>query len=113
MHEMTLAFNLIKIIETQAAQHQPKKISTVWVEIGALAGIEIHALEFSFNIANKNTIANNAKLNIIKKPGEAWCKICEQAMIINRLGEACPDCQNYQYSIKTGQQFLLKKLEMI
>lgn len=46
MHEVSLCQSAVEIIEQQARQHQVKKVTGVWLEIGALSCIEESALRF-------------------------------------------------------------------
>ena len=44
MHEMSLCEGVIQLIEQQANEQQFSKVSTVWLEIGALAGVEVDGI---------------------------------------------------------------------
>ena len=81
MHELTICLNLIRTIE-QIAQQQPSSsmhgIQAVWLEIGALTGIDIEAIRFSFPIAARHSIAKNATLHIETQEGIASCRICQK-----------------------------------
>ncbi|VTR15067.1 hydrogenase nickel incorporation protein HybF [Serratia fonticola] len=50
----------MELIEQQARQHGAKRVTAVWLEIGALSCIEEHALRFSFASASRNTLAEGA-----------------------------------------------------
>ena len=47
MHEMSLAEGVLAIIEEQAAKSGFARVKAVWLEIGALSGVETEAMRFS------------------------------------------------------------------
>lgn len=53
MHEMSLCEGVIQVLEDSAKTQGFTRIKTVWLEIGALAGVEIEAMRFSFEAIKK------------------------------------------------------------
>ena len=51
MHELSLCQSAVEIIQRQAEQHDVKRVTAVWLEIGALSCVEESAVRFSFEIA--------------------------------------------------------------
>ena len=43
MHEMSLCEGILQTLEQQAEVQDYQKVRTVWLEIGALAGVEVEA----------------------------------------------------------------------
>src|SRR5512147_542461 len=62
MHEMSLAEGVLQIIEDAAQAQQFGRVTTVWLEIGQLAGVEVEAMRFCFDAVTRDTIADGAKL---------------------------------------------------
>src|SRR5690606_1053336 len=102
-----------KLLEDSAKSSDPKvsSIKKVWVEVGALLGIEIEALKFSFPIAASKTIAQGASLEIIKQAGQAWCSNCKKDFALDTLFTPCVFCGLYEYDIICGKAFKLIKME--
>lgn len=50
MHELSLCQSAVEIIQRQAEQHDVKRVTAVWLEIGALSCVEESAVRFSFEI---------------------------------------------------------------
>lgn len=57
MHEMSLCQSAVEIIQRQAEQHDVKRVTAVWLEIGALSCVEESAVRFSFEIVCHGTVA--------------------------------------------------------
>ena len=68
MHEMSLAEGVLQLIEDSARQEEFSKVTTVWLEIGQLAGVEVEAMRFCFDAVTRGSLAEGANLEIIRLP---------------------------------------------
>jgi hydrogenase nickel incorporation protein HypA/HybF len=112
MHEMSLCESVLQILEQQAKAQQFYKVKTVWLEIGALSGVEIEALRFSFDMVVQGSIADGARLEIIEAAGQAWCLPCGRNVVIQQLYDQCPHCGSHQLQVNAGDQMRIKELEV-
>lgn len=112
MHEFSICQNMLKIIEQHAASHSFSRIKMIWITIGAFTSIEKESLLFCFPLAAKNTIAENAQLNITEVPGEAWCHKCQASTQITQRYEACSCCGEYSLEIQKGESLEIQKMEV-
>lgn len=112
MHEMSLCESILRIIENQATDQHFQKVKTVWLEVGALAGVELEALRFGFDVVMKESVAEGARLEIIEIPGEAWCMNCMKNVEVTQRFDACPECGSYQLQMNRGEELQLKELEV-
>ena len=112
MHEMSLCESILQVLEQQAESQQYSKVKTVWLEIGALASVEIEALRFSFDVVVQGSIADQAHLEIIEIPGQAWCMSCRLNVLIQQLYDFCPHCGSHQLQVNNGDQMRIKELEV-
>lgn len=112
MHEMSLCEGVLQILEEQAQVQQFHRVKTVWLEIGALSGIEIEALRFSFDVVVQGSLAENARLEILHVPGQAWCLPCGRHVGVQQLYDQCPDCGSHQLQVTNGDQMRIKELEV-
>ena len=112
MHEMTIAMNIVDIVCKQANDENAHKINSVDIEIGELSGVLIDSLEFCFEAASKNTIADGADLNIHTIKAEAFCKTCNNSFNIESEFSSCPTCENYNFELKKGKELLIKSFNI-
>jgi hydrogenase nickel incorporation protein HypA/HybF len=112
MHELSLCESVLQILEQQAEAQQYRKVKTVWLEIGALSGVEIEALRFSFDIVVQGSLADHARLEIIEVPGQAWCLPCGRNVAVQQLYDQCPHCGSHQLQVNGGDQMRIKELEV-
>ena len=112
MHEMSLCESVLQVLEQQAEAQQYYKIKKVWLEIGALAGVEAESLRFSFDVVMQGSLAEQASLEIIEIPGQAWCFPCGRDVTVQQLYDPCPHCGGHQLQITGGNQMRIKELEV-
>lgn len=112
MHEMSLCEGILQVLEEQAKDQRFVKVCRVRLEIGALAGVEVEALRFGFDVVTRDTLAENAVLEIIALPGQAWCLGCSQPVAVAQRFDACPSCGSYQLQITSGDELRIKDLEV-
>ena len=112
MHELSLCEGILQVLESESQKQNFKAIKTVWLEIGDLSSIDINAMVFCFDVVMQGSIAENAKLEIIKVTGTAWCiKCCDTVIIKNRF-ETCPQCGSSELQVTDGEQMKIKELEV-
>ena len=112
MHEMSLCEDIVKLLEEEAQNQGFKKVRQVYLEIGELAGVEIEAMRFSFDIVTHDTIADGASLGIESIPGSAHCEQCGQTVPVAQRFAACPICDNYPLTLISGNELKIKELEV-
>lgn len=112
MHEMSICEGIVQVLEEQAITQNYKRVKTVWLEIGPLAGIELESLRFCFKAVTDGTVAENAGLEIVQTKGLAWCMICSKTVNVNQRFAACPHCGSYQLQITGGDEMRIKELEV-
>lgn len=112
MHEMSLCESILQTLEQQAQAQHYRKVKTVWLEIGALAGVETDALRFCFDLVVHGSLADQAKLEIIDIPGQAWCLPCAKNVAVQQRYDQCPLCGSHQLQINGGDQMRIKELEV-
>lgn len=112
MHEMSLCEGILRVIEEEAEAQSYHRVKTVWLEVGALAGVEIEALRFGFDVVMKDSIAKGARLAIIEVPGQAWCMSCMKTVAIAQRFDPCPECGGFQLQVTGGEEMRIKELEV-
>lgn len=112
MHEMSICESIVSVIEQQAVTQSFSKVNLVRLEIGPLAGVEIEALRFSFDVVTKGGIAGNAALEIIELPMVSWCMQCAKQVVVKQRYDPCPDCGSYQVQITGGDELRIKDMEV-
>jgi len=112
MHEMSLCESILQVMEDHAARQGFTRVNRVWLEIGGLSGVEVEAMRFGFDAVTRGTLADQARLEIIEVPGQAWCMQCVKSVAVTQRFDACPDCGSYQLQVTGGDEMKIKELEV-
>lgn len=79
-------------------------ITGVGVQVGELSGVEIDSLRFALSILKKDTILNDANLDIEVIRGEAECSECNAIFALSSFGTCCPHCSSYFMKVLKGKE---------
>lgn len=112
MHEMSLAEGVIRIVEDCARRERVARVLAVRLEVGELAGVEVDALRFCFEVAARGGVAEGARLEIDRTPGEAWCMKCARTVPIASRIDPCPECGSWQLQVSGGTGMRVADLEV-
>ena len=112
MHEMSLMESVLDIIEDSAASEGFSRVRRVRLEIGALSGVEPHALSFCFDAVMRNTLADGAGLEIVLTPGTAWCAACGKTVGISERIDPCPECGRFGLEVTGGTAMRVGTLDV-
>lgn len=113
MHELSVALGILKIAETEAKKAKAKKVTSIELEIGTLAGIEFESLDFVWPAAVKDTILEDARKDIVIVSAKAKCVDCDTIFNIKKHYDSCPNCSSNFKSILQGKELRVKSLEVL
>ena len=106
MHEATLAENILSIALTATRENHAAKIFKVGLTLGEMAGVEVEALQMSFDVLKKNSPANDAELVINRVPISATCNKCGKTFRLERYNFFCPECDGVLL-LQSGRELLV------
>lgn len=112
MHEMSLCEGILQVLEDQAEVQDYRRVKTVWLEVGALAGVEIPALAFSYEVVCRGSLAEGSRLEISAVPATAWCLPCAESVRVEARYDPCPKCGGHQLQVTAGDELRIKELEV-
>lgn len=112
MHEMSLAEGIVQLLEDQATAQGYHRVKQLWLEIGALAGVDLDALMFGLEVACRDTLADGAQVHVNRLPGRGWCMQCSREIELQARADACPFCGHYQIQVTGGEEMRVSELEV-
>jgi hydrogenase nickel incorporation protein HypA/HybF len=110
MHEMSIAINIVEIAEERARLENATEVVEIDLEVGELAGVVYDALDFALSSAVKNTLLENAKINVTKIPGLAQCQRCMHEYPTDDYFSGCPVCGDFMTEIIKGKELRVKSI---
>lgn len=112
MHELSLCEGILQIVEEQARSGAVERVRAIWLEVGQLAGVELSALRFGFEVVTRGSVAEGARLEIIGRPGRAWCLPCGEEIALAGRQEPCPRCGSHQLQVVGGEELRVVEMEV-
>ena len=93
MHEITLCQRALELIEQQAAKHGAKRVTGVWLKIGAFSCVETSSLAFCFDLVCRGSVAEG-------------CKLLTQRV------RRCPQCHGDMLQIVAADGLQIRRIEI-
>lgn len=112
MHEMSLAENVLRIMEDAALEQDFCRVRSVVLEIGKLAAVEPDAMRFCFESVTAGTLAEGARLEIVETPGMGRCLECGATLELHEAYGLCPGCGSPRLLVTAGDRMRVKNLEV-
>lgn len=112
MHEMSTCRSLIKQVENSLGDYSSIVVKSVDVSIGTLSNIDIAELVELFPLASKNTITENAKLNITTVVPRISCLNCGVDAQAADRKLICPACHSKNTIPLDGDKLFLTNIEL-
>lgn len=113
MHEMTLMESVRSIVDQAHRQHGFTRVKRVVLELGDLAGVQMEALTFCFDVVMKGGPAEVAVLEIERLEGRAWCPTCATEVAITSRLDPCPTCSGMPGKVTQGLEMRVKGLDVV
>jgi hydrogenase nickel incorporation protein HypA/HybF len=113
MHEFSLAQGLVNQLLALAGQHNARKICTVRVEIGSMAGIVADSFAFGFEVLSReNPLLHDATLTITETGPQHRCLDCGGIMPFTDSTSSCMQCGSQRLARTGGDDLILTQVEM-
>ena len=101
MHEITLCQRALELIEQQAAKHGAKRVTGVWLKIGA------------FDLVCRGSVAEGCKLHLEEQEAECWCETCQQYVtLLTQRVRRCPQCHGDMLQIVADDGLQIRRIEI-
>ncbi len=110
MHELSIVKSIVDIASEEVRKHHAAAVEKINLEIGSLAGIELDALNFAWELAVKNTVLEDAEKEIHSVQAISKCKSCNQIFPCQTLYDPCPHCGNFFNDLTCGRELKIKSL---
>lgn len=113
MHELSIAMEVLDIVEREAARHGAGSVSRIHLRIGDLAGVQADALSFSFDaVKSEKPLTGNAELFIERVPVRVRCTPCGSDFEGGDLLVTCPMCGGFETRLLQGQELDIAGIEI-
>lgn len=104
MHELSIATEIISIVEKEIARQSLNSVSSIKLRIGALAGVNPEALRFGFEAASAGTALAGTTLDIDWIVVKGKCRTCGREFTIDDFAFICPFCDSPDIEVLQGEE---------
>jgi hydrogenase nickel incorporation protein HypA/HybF len=112
MHEATIAQSVIEIAEGVARQGGSANVRKIKLRVGEFSGVVGEALEFSFQVLKKGTLAENAELEVETVWLRVKCRDCAGIEVaMDDFNLLCPGCGEMLH-IMAGREMQVEYVEI-
>ena len=111
MHELSIAQNILEIVEENAKINKLTIISEEEIDVGAISGIVPESLEFAMDIIKKDTFLKNAEIKINIIQAKAKCIKCDATFYTEDIYSICLKCGSYELDFIQGKELKVKSIK--
>ena len=111
MHEMSIAYALLKIVEDRARDNGIVRVTLVRVKVGRLRALESRQLRAAFEVLADGSLAAGATLDIDETPAKARCKRCANEWRPVGFRLDCPECGGGDAEIVEGRELHIESFD--
>jgi hydrogenase nickel incorporation protein HypA/HybF len=112
MHELSIAQSIIEIAEAKAREENSRCIQTIKIRLGEFTTVVREALEFAFEVARRDTLAETARLEIESVPMVVRCVVC--GLVTEPVREVCLICLQcgLPLEVVSGEELQVEYIEV-
>src|SRR5262245_34509044 len=100
------------VVDTIAERLGDQRVASVRLEIGMLAGVDVDALRFCFDVCTRDTSLAGSELAIVAIAGRARCRACGAEHAVRTLAAPC-GCGSFDRELTAGDEIRLKDVEVM
>ena len=114
MHELGIAFQIVKEVDAIAEKNKVKSVKKVILEIGEVSTIVPKYLYDVWVWACKNNskYLKNCELQIIELKAISYCENCKELFPTVENGKTCPKCHKQDTYLVKGNETTISKIEV-
>ncbi len=101
---------VIDLAQREADKNGVSMIREIQIEIGDLSGVEADAFLSALELMVRNTILENAGIQLLRTPGKGHCIHCNSEFEMKNRIDTCPACNRFPSEISGGQEFRIVSL---
>lgn len=112
MHELSIAQNIVDIVQQHIPAGQAKSVASIKLRIGELSGVVADSLDFCFSAITSATPLSSAKLEIERIPFTLHCASCNNSFTSELGTVLCPRCGNENTQVTGGTEMQIVEIEL-
>jgi hydrogenase nickel incorporation protein HypA/HybF len=114
MHELGIAFHIIKEVDSFAEGHSISSVKGVVIELGEVSGVVPSYLEdvWVWACKNRSKHLGGCKLKIIVIKATTYCSACSSTFPTLPNGKKCPHCGSEDTYLVEGNEVTIQSIQV-
>jgi len=112
MHELSIAQNIISIVQENLNTEQRNAVKKVRVKVGKLTNILVDSLVFGFEALTKDTNLDGVTLEVENIPLTIQCQDCKETSTLDDYIFSCPGCHSTAITLVSGNELMVSEIEL-
>lgn len=112
MHELSLVASVFDILEEKAREHGASRVTKIVLKVGVMSGVVPDLLESAFDSYKKGTLAEEARLEIVRVPVKLRCPDCGGETAREDTDFSCAACGSRRVGIVAGREIVVETIEL-
>jgi hydrogenase nickel incorporation protein HypA/HybF len=112
VHELSIARNIIQIVNSSVEKDKLDLVDKIYLKIGLLSNVLIESLNFSYTSVIENTLLKNSRLYIELIPIKIKCNDCNEINTTNDFIFTCPDCKSSAINVISGDEMIISSIHL-
>jgi hydrogenase nickel incorporation protein HypA/HybF len=104
--------SLFEVLEEKAREHGAVRITAVVLKVGVMSGVVPDLLESAFEMYKKGTLAEGARLEIVRVPVKLRCPDCGGETAREDTDFSCAACGSRRIEIVEGRDLVVETIEL-
>ncbi|MBI9104669.1 MAG: hydrogenase maturation nickel metallochaperone HypA [Spirochaetales bacterium] len=110
MHELSVVFEIVKMVEEIVEQNGLNKVDKIILQIGELSSMIPKYVEACYPAAVDRTPFEETRLEIEILPGNGLCRECGKVYRLIENKGVCPHCESKEHEVISGREFFIKEI---
>lgn len=110
MHELGIVYEVIKIVDNFSKENNLSEVKKIVLEVGQLSQAIPRFIEQCYPAAVDDTPYENTELEIVTIPAMGKCKSCNHLYNVVDNRRICPECNEANFNLISGEEFNIKEI---
>ena len=110
MHEVSIAANILEIVETELHKNNGQIVNKLHLEVGVISGVVVESLQFALDASRRESVLKDTEIIIDEIPAKVKCRSCGFTFEADDYYVVCPECQNIQLDFISGRDLTIKSI---
>lgn len=112
MHEVSIAVNILEIVEAELIKNNGHKVNRLHLEVGAISGVVVESLQFALDASRPDGVIKETDIVIDEIAAIVKCRSCGHKFEADDYYVVCPKCQDMQLDFLSGRDLKIKSISI-